>query len=123
MPRHPSIYADMLAQKIEESGAQVWLLNTGWIRGGYGEGERISIKWTRRLLNACLDGTLSAQKFERFERFNFEIPTACPGVPSRILHPRKTWDEVAYMMPKQTVLPRCSWRTSPPSPRAVAQRS
>ncbi len=95
MPRHPSIYADMLAQKIEESGAQVWLLNTGWIRGGYGEGERISIKWTRRLLNACLDGTLSAQKFERFERFNFEIPTACPGVPSRILHPRKTWDEVA----------------------------
>ena len=95
MPRHPSVYADLLAQKIEKSGAQVWLLNTGWIRGAYGAGERISIKWTRRLLNACLDGTLNAQSFERFERFNFEIPKACPGVPSQILHPRKTWDSGA----------------------------
>ena len=95
--RHPSVAADLLSQKIEEHGCNVWLLNTGWIRGPYGEGERISIKWTRTLLNAALDGTLDRLPMERFDRFGFEIPTRCPGVPSEILNPRKTWlDQAAY---------------------------
>jgi phosphoenolpyruvate carboxykinase (ATP) len=97
MPRHPSVYADLLSQKIEEHGCNVWLLNTGWIRGPYGEGERISIRWTRTLLNAALDGTLDKLPTARFDRFGFEIPTRCPGVPSEILNPRRTWrDKAAY---------------------------
>jgi phosphoenolpyruvate carboxykinase (ATP) len=97
MPRHPSVYADLLSAKIEEHGCNVWLLNTGWIRGPYGEGDRISIRWTRTLLNAALDGTLDRLPMQRFERFGFQIPTRCPGVPSEILHPRNTWrDKLAY---------------------------
>ena len=97
MPRHPSVYAELLSKKIEEHGCTVWLLNTGWIRGPYGEGERISIKWTRTLLNAALDGTLDKLPTARFDRFGFDIPTHCPGVPCEILNPRQTWrDKEAY---------------------------
>ena len=91
MPSHPSVYAELLSRKIQEHGVTVWLLNTGWIKGAYGEGERISIKWTRRLLNACLDGTLAAGDFDYFVRFGFESPKACEGVPAEILNPRNTW--------------------------------
>ena len=58
MPRHPSEYADLLIKKIAEHNASCWLINTGWIAGGYGESSRIRIKWTRALLNAALSGAL-----------------------------------------------------------------
>ena len=73
MPRHPSIYADLLSRKIREHNANCWLINTGWVAGGYGESSRIRIKWTRSLLNAALDGSLDDVIFVEDERFGFQI--------------------------------------------------
>ena len=97
MPRHPSVYADLLRTKMKEHNTQAWLLNTGWSGGPYGVGARMSIKHTRRLLNAILDGTLSRGDFTVDERFGVEVPLACPGVPDNVLQPRQTWtDKDAY---------------------------
>ena len=93
MPRHPSVYADLLSRKVAEQDASCWLLNTGWISGGYGNSDRIKIRWTRALLNAALNGTLNDVEWTKDERFGFEIPKMCPGVPSEILDPRCTWDD------------------------------
>ena len=93
MPRHPSVYADLLADKMAEHGARCWLLNTGWVSGGYGKSDRIRIKWTRALLNAALDGSLNDVEFVIDNRFGFEVPQSCKGVPEEILNPRDTWDD------------------------------
>ena len=93
MPRHPSVYADLLTRKVAEQDASCWLLNTGWIAGGYGNSARIKIRWTRALLNAALDGTLDDAEWAMDERFGFEIPRSCPGVPDDILDPKRTWDD------------------------------
>ena len=95
MPRHPSVYADLLAAKMAEHGARCWLLNTGWISGGYGKSKRIRIKWTRALLNAALDGSLNDAEFTVDSRFGFEVPQTCNGVPEEILNPRDTWNDGA----------------------------
>ena len=91
MPRHPSEYADLLIKKIAKHNASCWLINTGWIAGGYGESSRIRIKWTRALLNAALTGALDDVVYVTDERFGFKIPATCDGVPSEILQPRSTW--------------------------------
>lgn len=97
MPRHPGEYARLLAQKVAQSGATVWLVNTGWTGGKYGEGERMSIKHTRALLNAALEGKLDNVTFEHEPFFNLEIPTEVPGVPNEVLNPRQAWaDQAAY---------------------------
>ena len=97
MPSHPSVYAELLQQKVAEHGSQCWLISTGWTGGPYGVGKRMSIKHTRTLLNAVLDGSLKDVPFVRDERFGFEVPTACPGVPADVLMPRETWpDKAAY---------------------------
>ena len=93
MPRHPSTYADLLSKKIRENNAKCWLINTGWIAGGADASSRIKISWTRNLLNAAIDGDLEDVVFVKDERFGFEIPTTCEGVPDRILQPRATWDD------------------------------
>ncbi len=93
MPRHPSIYADLLSNKISEHNANCWLINTGWVAGGYGESNRIKIRWTRALLNAALHGDLENVVFVEDERFGFAVPTECEGVPSDILQPRETWSD------------------------------
>jgi len=93
MPRHPSIYADLLSKKIRENDAKCWLINTGWIAGGADASSRIKISWTRNLLNAAINGNLDNVVFVKDERFGFEIPTTCEGVPDRILQPRETWDD------------------------------
>ena len=93
MPRHPSIYADLLSKKIRENEAKCWLINTGWIAGGADASSRIKISWTRNLLNAAINGNLDNVVFVKDERFGFEIPTTCEGVPDRILQPRETWDD------------------------------
>ena len=95
MPRHPSVYADLLASKMAEHGARCWLLNTGWVSGGYGKSKRIKIKHTRALLNAALDGSLNDATFVIDPRFGFEIPQTCEGVPEEILNPRETWGDGA----------------------------
>jgi phosphoenolpyruvate carboxykinase (ATP) len=93
MPRHPSTYADLLSKKIRENNAKCWLINTGWIAGGADASSRIKISWTRNLLNAAINGDLEDVVFVKDERFGFEIPTTCEGVPDRILQPRGTWDD------------------------------
>ena len=99
MAHKPNVYAKLLAEKMEQHDARCILLNTGWIRGPYGTGERISIKWTRALLNAALAGELDAGKVEHEVQpiLKLKMPKACPGVPSDILNPRNAWaDAAAY---------------------------
>ncbi|WIY53011.1 phosphoenolpyruvate carboxykinase (ATP) [Devosia sp. YIM 151766] len=92
MPLHPSVYGAMLAERLRASGAQAWLLNTGWTGGGYGTGKRIDIASTRRLLNAALDGVLDKADMRLDPLFGFEVPLNVPGVDERLLDPRQTWE-------------------------------
>ena len=91
MPRHPSIYGNLLKDRIARGGAACWLVNTGWTGGKYGVGKRMPIKATRALLNAALDGSLNAVEFRTDPYFGFEVPVSVPGVDSAILNPRETW--------------------------------
>lgn len=95
MPMHPGVYADLLSSKMAEHGATAWLINTGWSGGAYGVGNRMKIRHTRAMLNAALDGALDAVEFIQDERFGFEVPTECPGVPADVLQPRSTWNNKA----------------------------
>lgn len=93
MPLHPSVYGAMLAERLADSGAQAWLLNTGWTGGGYGTGKRIDIASTRRLLTAALDGSLDDVEFRQDPLFGFAVPVAIPGIEPRLLDPRQTWPD------------------------------
>ena len=94
---HPTVYADLLAKKLEEHGTQAWLVNTGWAGGAYGVGQRMSIKDTRACVNAILDGSAIKAEFEKDEIFGFDIPTSLPGVNSKVLNPKHAWtDHDAY---------------------------
>jgi phosphoenolpyruvate carboxykinase (ATP) len=97
MPRHPSVYARMLRDKMQASGAACWLVNTGWSGGQYGVGKRMDIKLTRTMLRAALAGDLDAVEKRAHPQFGVLVPTSCPGVPSEVLDPRSTWaDPAAY---------------------------
>ena len=97
MPRHPSVYANLLGAKIAKHGADCWLVNTGWTGGVYGVGQRMPIHHTRALLNAALDGSLAGADFRIDPVFGFMVPTAVEGVDDHILNPRNTWaDPEAY---------------------------
>ncbi len=91
MPRHPSIYGNLLKERIARGGVDCWLVNTGWTGGKYGTGSRMPIKATRALLNAALDGSLNNAEFRTDPNFGFKVPVAVPGVDSAILDPRETW--------------------------------
>jgi phosphoenolpyruvate carboxykinase (ATP) len=91
MVHHPYFYADLLRRKIENHGAKVWLVNTGWVGGKFGVGKRISIRHTRNMLNAVLDGELDHVKFRKDKVFNFDIPKTCPNVPDDVLDPSNAW--------------------------------
>jgi len=91
MPMHPGVYADLLSEKMAEHNATAWLINTGWSGGPYGVGNRMKIRFTRAMLNAALDGMLDDVDYVIDERFGFEIPKSCPGVPTEVLIPRDTW--------------------------------
>jgi phosphoenolpyruvate carboxykinase (ATP) len=91
MPRHPSVYGNLLKERIARGGVSCWLVNTGWTGGKYGAGSRMPIKATRALLNAALDGSLNDVEFRMDENFGFEVPVSVPGVDSAILNPRDTW--------------------------------
>jgi len=95
MPRHPSVYGNLLKKRIAEGNVTCWLVNTGWTGGKYGVGHRMPIKATRALLNAALDGSLNAAAFRVDPYFGFEVPVAVPGVDSAILDPRETWPDKA----------------------------
>jgi phosphoenolpyruvate carboxykinase (ATP) len=93
MPRHPSVYGNLLKERIAMGGVTCWLVNTGWTGGKYGVGKRMPIKATRALLNAALDGSLNNAQFRKDPNFGFEVPVAVPGVDSSILDPRGTWPD------------------------------
>lgn len=95
MPRHPGEYAQLLAQKVKESGAKVWLVNTGWTGGKYGVGKRMSIAHTRALINAALNGDLDNAEFVKDPFFHLEIPQNIEGIPNEVLNPREAWADKA----------------------------
>ena len=97
MPRHPSVYGNLLKERIAKGNVQCWLVNTGWTGGkatmpGI---SRMPIKATRALLNAALDGSLNNAEFRKDANFGFEFPVAVPGVDSGILDPRAAWADGA----------------------------
>jgi phosphoenolpyruvate carboxykinase (ATP) len=97
MPRAPKVYAEMLGQRLREHKAQCWLVNTGWQGGPYGVGKRMSLPYTRAMVNALVDGKLAAVEFEIEPSFGLSIPKSCPGVPPELLNPRNSWkDKAAY---------------------------
>ena len=91
MPRHPSIYGNLLRRRIAKGGVDCWLVNTGWTGGQYGTGSRMPIKVTRALLNAALSGKLKEAAFRTDPNFGFEVPIEVDGVDTQILDPRTTW--------------------------------
>jgi phosphoenolpyruvate carboxykinase (ATP) len=93
MPLHPTVYAELLADKIREHNASVWLINTGWTGGSYGTGHRINLEYTRQMLSEALEGNLDEAEFVEDPIFGLSIPTQVNGVPSNILIPRETWDD------------------------------
>ncbi|GFR34978.1 phosphoenolpyruvate carboxykinase (ATP) [Thermobrachium celere] len=92
MPLSPLKYAKMLGEKIEEHNVRVFLVNTGWIGGPYGIGHRINLKYTRRMVEAAINGELDNVKYEVHPIFNLNMPTFIDGVPSEILNPINTWN-------------------------------
>jgi len=97
MPLHPTVYADLFGRLIEDHDADCWIVNTGWTGGAYGEGERISIQYSRAVVRAALSGALAKGEFVTDPVFGLEIPTSCPDVPAEVLDPRNTWsDPAAY---------------------------
>ncbi len=91
MPRHPSVYGNLLRDLIGKHGVDCWLVNTGWTGGKFGVGRRMPIRVTRRLLTAALDGSLNRADFRTDPYFGFAVPTSVPGVEPHILYPVKTW--------------------------------
>ena len=96
-PLPASVYAEMLGKKLDETGANVFLVNTGWCGGKAGTVPRLSLKYTRAMVTAAINGDLNNVAYKHEPYFNLEIPTECPDVPAKILDPRNLWaDEDAY---------------------------
>jgi phosphoenolpyruvate carboxykinase (ATP) len=97
LPRHPSVYGNLLRKLIATHSVDCWLVNTGWTGGKYGVGSRMPIKVTRTLLAAVLDGSLKSAEFRTDPHFGFDVPTSVQGVESHLLDPIKTWkDQVEF---------------------------
>lgn len=96
LPLHPTVYARMLGDKLEDlanSGQEtnIWLVNTGWTGGPYGEGSRIELSFTRSMIKAAFSGALAKEEYHEHPVFGLAIPKRCPDVPNAILNPRDTW--------------------------------
>jgi len=97
MTLHPTVYARLLGEKIAQHKTECWLVNTGWNGGPFGVGQRIKIAYTRRMVQAALDGELDRVPLRTDPTFGIQVPTVCEGVPSELLQPRQTWqDPEAY---------------------------
>jgi phosphoenolpyruvate carboxykinase (ATP) len=97
MMLRPSVYGNLLMERIEKHGCRVWLINTGWSGGGYGIGSRIKIQYSRAMLHAALDGQLDNVEYNTDPVFGLSIPVSCPSVPTEVLTPRNAWtDKAAY---------------------------
>jgi phosphoenolpyruvate carboxykinase (ATP) len=97
LPLMPTVYAQLLGQKIDEHGVKVYLVNTGWSGGSYGVGKRMSIQNTRACINAILSGEILKNNFDILPTFGLLIPQSLEGVDTEVLNPRNTWeDKQAY---------------------------
>lgn len=97
MPLHPTVYAELLAEKIRKHNSNVWLVNTGWTGGPYGTGHRMKLSHTRKMLYEAIEGNLDQVEYDEEPIFGLSIPTNISGIPSEILNPRNTWsDKEAY---------------------------
>lgn len=97
MPLHPTKYAELLGEKMNQNNANLWLVNTGWTGGGYGVGKRMSLTYTRAMIRAAMYGALEGVTYKTHTVFGLAMPTACPNIPSEVLDPRETWsDKEAY---------------------------
>jgi phosphoenolpyruvate carboxykinase (ATP) len=104
MVHHPYVYADLLKRKILHYGANCWLVNTGWVGGPYGVGKRISIKYTRAMLNAALSGKLLNVEYTVDPIFGFCVPKTCPDVPADVLNPASSWHNPQLYMQRYRAL-------------------
>ncbi len=94
---HPTVYGDILREKMLEHGSKAYLVNTGWTGGPYGVGQRMSIKATRQIIDSILDGSIENANWNKFPVFGFDVPQTLPGVDAELLNPRNTWsDKAAY---------------------------
>ncbi len=97
MPLDPMRYANMFGERMEKYGTKVYLINTGWTGGAYGEGKRINLPYTRAMVTAALNGEIEKGAFKHHDIFNVDVPQHIEGVPDIVLNPRKTWrDKDAY---------------------------
>ncbi|KAI3651234.1 hypothetical protein MP228_004715 [Amoeboaphelidium protococcarum] len=92
---HPTKYATMLAEKMRHHKANAWLVNTGWSGGAFGKGKRISLKYSRAIIDAIHDGSLNKAQYENYPVFGLQIPKSCPNVPDNVLNPQKSWDSTS----------------------------
>jgi phosphoenolpyruvate carboxykinase (ATP) len=91
LPLHPTRYASLLGERLQKHGSEVWLVNTGWSGGPYGQGRRIKLDYTRAMVRAILNGSLANVPTRPDPFFGLGVPQACPGVPAELLQPRNTW--------------------------------
>lgn len=107
LPRPAHVYAELLGKKIAEHQTQVFLVNTGWTGGSYNTGKRLSLKHTRAMVTAALNGQLTNVEYATDEIFRLQIPLTCPEVPAEVLNPRNTWeDKTAYDQTAQMLATR-----------------
>ena len=92
---HPGKYADLLAERIRQHDAHVWLINTGWSGGAYGTGKRIKLAYTRSMVDAIYSGELANAPTQEDRVFGLNVVTKCPGVPDEVLTPRATWADAS----------------------------
>lgn len=90
---HPNKYAELLARKLRDHRATAWLVNTGWTGGGYGEGSRIKLKYTRAIIDSIHQDAFMDVEWKKDEQFGFQVPVSCPGVPPELLWPKSTWND------------------------------
>ncbi|MDC3412413.1 phosphoenolpyruvate carboxykinase (ATP) [Aquibacillus sp. 3ASR75-11] len=95
LPLTPETYAEMLGEKMDRYGTNVFLVNTGWTGGSYGEGQRMDLTYTRAMVQAAISGELDTVKTSVDAIFGLHIPTSCPGVPDELLVPKQTWAQKA----------------------------
>lgn len=93
LPLHPYVYAEQLAEMCAKHHAKVWLINTGWVRGGYGVGHRMSLTQTRAIIDSIHDDSLDMSSYHLMRRFNLQVPKQCMGVDREILRPINCWPD------------------------------
>lgn len=92
LPLAPTVYAELLGEKITKHNAKVYLVNTGWTGGAYGTGSRMKLSFTRSMVTAAIENRLDSAEFVTDEIFGLAIPTSVDGVPAEVLNPRNTWE-------------------------------